>query len=133
EARAFIEYPSAEELQRLTAEMPNAKRTVYGNLDVFTRVDARSTASTYIVTDEPESFRGLQTMTRSEYDAIAQRQDAYVREQEMIVIDGEISNAPEVRTPARLIIERRNANVAGMQQYLYFPKTTQGEPEVTVI
>ena len=72
-------------------------------------------------------------MSRAEYDAIAQRQDAYVREQEMIVIDGDISNAPEVRTPARLIIERANANVAGMQQYLYFPKASAGEPEVTVI
>ncbi|MBF6599082.1 MAG: phosphoenolpyruvate carboxykinase [Dehalococcoidia bacterium] len=133
EARAFIDNPSYDELARLTAEMPNAKRTVYGSADVFTRVDARSSASTYIVTDDPDSFRGLQTMTRAEYDAVAGRQDAYVREQEMIVIDGEISNAPEVRTPARLIIERRNANVAGMQKYLYFDKRTAGEPEVTVI
>ncbi|MEX0749271.1 MAG: phosphoenolpyruvate carboxykinase (ATP), partial [Dehalococcoidia bacterium] len=119
--------------RRMTAEMPNAKPTAFGNLDVLTRVDARSTASTYIVSDDPESLFGLQVMSRSDYDAIAQRQDAYVREQEMIVIDGDISNAAEVRTPARLIIERRNANVAGMQKYLYFDKAAAGEPAVTII
>jgi phosphoenolpyruvate carboxykinase (ATP) len=50
----------------------------------------------------------------------------------MIVIDGYISNAPEVQTAARLVIERANANVAGMQKYLYFPRQ-EGEPQVTVI
>src|SRR5207253_5935898 len=46
EARAFIDNPPHEDLRKMVAEMPNAKPTVYGNLDVFTRVDARSTAST---------------------------------------------------------------------------------------
>ena len=72
-------------------------------------------------------------MSRAEYESIAARQDAYVREQEMIVVDGYISNAPEVQTAARLIIERRNANVAGMQKYLYFERARGGEPAVTVI
>ncbi len=133
EAKRFIDNPSQEELHQFTSEMENAKRTVYENLDVFTRVDARSTASTYIVTDEPEAFHGLQTMTRTEYDSIKEIQERYIRDQEMIVIDGEISNSPEVQTAARLIIERRNANVAGMQKYLYFERTTQGEPLITII
>ena len=133
EARAFIDNPSQDELRRLTAAMPNARPTSFGNIDVVTRVDSRSTASTYIVTDDPAAFEGLQTMTREAYAAIAARQDAYVRDQEMIVIDGDISNAPEVRTPARLIIERANANVAGMQKFLYFAKSSPGEPVVTVI
>ena len=132
-ARAFIDNPGQDELRRMTAEMPNAAPTAFGNLDVLTRVDARSTASTYIVSDDPESLPGLQVMSRADYDAIARSQDKYVREQEMIIIDGDISNAPEVRTPARLIIERRNANVAGMQEYLYFEKATGGEPAVTII
>jgi phosphoenolpyruvate carboxykinase (ATP) len=72
-------------------------------------------------------------MSRADYEAIARLQEAYVRDQEMIIIDGEISNAPEVRTPARLIIERRNANVAAMQRYLYFERTSASEPAVTVI
>ncbi len=133
DARAFLDNPGHDELRRMTAEMPNAHPTAIGNLDVLTRVDARSTASTYIVSDDPESLHGLQVMSRADYDAIARRQDEYLREQEMIVIDGDISNAPEVRTPARLIVERRNANVAGMQKYLYFERAAGGEPAVTVI
>jgi len=133
QARAFIDNPSHEELRAMTADMPNAYPTSFGSLDVLTGVDSRSTASTYIVTDDPASLHGLQTMSRADYDKIAARQDAYVREQEMIVIDGDISNAPEVRTAARLIIERRNANVAGMQKYLYFDKASPGEPASTMI
>jgi phosphoenolpyruvate carboxykinase (ATP) len=133
EARAFIDNPSQDDLRQMTAAMPNAHPTSFGNLDVLTRVDARSTASTYIVTDDPDAFFGLQTMSRADYEKIVERQEAYIRDQEMIIIDGEISNAPEVRTPARLIIERRNANVAGMQKFLYFEKTTSAEPASTII
>jgi phosphoenolpyruvate carboxykinase (ATP) len=131
-AKQFIDNPSHKDLRRLTEEMPNTDNTVYGNLNVQTRVDSRSTASTYIVTDNPEAHRGHQTMTRQEYEKIVRLQEAYMLDQEMIVIDGNISNAEEVQTPARLIIERRNANVAGMQKFLYFPREG-GEPEVTVI
>lgn len=133
QARAFIDNPSHDELRKMTAAMPNAQPTAFDNLDVLTRVDARSTASTYIVTDDPDSYFGLQTMSRKDYDGITRMQEEYIREQEMIVIDGEISNAPEVRTPARLVIERRNANVAGMQKYLYFEKSAPSDPAVTVI
>jgi phosphoenolpyruvate carboxykinase (ATP) len=112
--------------------MPNAKATACGSVDVFTRVDARSSGSTYIVTDDPEAHRGHQTMPRAEYDRIARLQDEYVAEQPMIVIDGYISNAEEVQTAARLAIERANANVAGMQKFLYFERTG-GEPELIVI
>jgi phosphoenolpyruvate carboxykinase (ATP) len=37
-----------------------------------------------------------------------------------------------VQAAARLIIERANANVAGMQKFLYFPRE-DGDPEVTVV
>ena len=131
-ARVFIHDPSQEELREFAAEMPNSKRTAQDNIDTFTRVDARSAGSTYIVTDDPEAHRGHQTMPRARYEEIAAKQDAYVRDQEMIVIDGYISNAPEVQTPARLIIEKGNANVAGMQKFLYFERTS-GDPAVTVI
>ncbi len=131
-AKTFIDNPSHKDLRRLTEEMPNAHNTVYGNLNVQTRVDSRSTSSTFIVTDNPEAHRGHQTMTRADYQKIVDLQEAYMLDQEMIVIDGHISNAPEVQTPARLIIEKANANVAGMQKFLYFPREG-GEPEVTVI
>src|SRR3990172_6838867 len=131
-ARSIIDNPSQDELRALTAEMPNARPTALGNVDVFTRVDSRSAGATYIVTDDPESFRGLQTMSRGRYEALSAVQDAYIAEQEMIQIDGHISNAPEGQAAARLIIERRNANVAGMQKFLYFDREG-GEPQVTVI
>jgi phosphoenolpyruvate carboxykinase (ATP) len=131
-ARQFIDNPSHKDLRKLTAEMDNAHHTVFGNLNVQTRVDARSAGSTYIVTDTPEKYRGLQTMSRAEYQKIVDRQEAYMLDQEMIVIDGYISNAPEVQAAARLIIEKSNANIAGMQKFLYFPREG-GEADVTVI
>src|SRR6266850_6084221 len=55
----------------------------------------------------------------------------------MLVVDGYIGNDPEFRTAARLIIEKSNANIAGMQQILYYPATPHEletfEPTVTVI
>ena len=130
--REVIDNPSQDLLRRLTLQMPNARRTACGSVDVFTRVDARSSGSTYIVTDDPEAHRGHQTMGRTEYEEIARLQDEYIAGQAMIVIDGYISNAEEVRTSARLVIESANANVAGMQKFLYFERAG-GEPQLTVI
>ena len=49
----------------------------------------------------------------------------------MVVIDGYIGNDPEMRTAARLTIERANANIAGMQQKLYFPRRTAASRRCT--
>src|SRR3990172_2967158 len=130
--REVVDNPPQDLLRRLTLRMPNARPTAGGSVDVFTRVDARSSGSTYIVTDDPEAHRGHQTMARAEYEKVARLQDKYVADQAMIVIDGYISNAEEVRTSARLLIESANANVAGMQKFLYFERNG-GEPELTVI
>jgi phosphoenolpyruvate carboxykinase (ATP) len=51
----------------------------------------------------------------------------------MIQIDGYIGNDPEMRTAARLLMEKRFANIAGMQQKLYFERNDGAEPEVRVI
>lgn len=131
-ARRLIDNPSHKDLRTFTSQMENSHSTVYGNYNTFTRVDSRSTSSTYIVTDHPENHRGLQTMSREEYATVVALQESYMAGQEMIVIDGYISNAPEVQTAARLVIEKRNANVAGMQKFLYFPREG-GQPTVTVI
>ena len=40
-------------------------------------------------------------------------QDAYIAEHDMIQIDGYIGNDPEMRTAARLLMEKRYANIAG--------------------
>ena len=130
--RVVLDNPPQEQLRRLTLQMPNAKRTAYGSVDVFTSVDSRSSGSTYIVTDTPEEYRGHQTMPRAEYEEITRLQEEYIAGRPMIVIDGYISNAKEVQTAARLVIERANANVAGMQKFLYFERA-DGDPQVTVI
>jgi phosphoenolpyruvate carboxykinase (ATP) len=123
--------PSPEELRSFTEEMPQCRITEFGNVNVQTRVLSRSAASTHVVTEDPSTTSG-KSMTRAEYDRIAKLQDEYLAQRDTVVIDGYIGNDPELRTAARLTIERANANIAGMQQKLYFPREA-GEPEVQVI
>jgi phosphoenolpyruvate carboxykinase (ATP) len=127
--------PAPEELRELTASMPNARPTVHDNYNVETRVVARSKASTYIVSDHPVNHSD-QTISRAEGARIAGLQDAYISGRDMLVIDGYIGNDPEHRVPARLYIEQSNANIAGMQQALYFAAEDAGpdfQPRLTVI
>jgi phosphoenolpyruvate carboxykinase (ATP) len=131
-ANTIIANPSQDDLHAFTAEMPNCRRTEFGNLNVQTKVDSRSTRSTYIVTDQPEQHSD-QTITREEGRRIAELQDAYIANQDMVVIDGWIGNDPQFRVAARLVIEKANANIAGMQQYLYYTDDLPAEPQVTVI
>ena len=121
--------PTAEELRSFTEEMPEARLTEFGNVNVQTTVLSRSAASTYVVDRESSG----KTMSRTDYETIARLQDAYIAEHDMIVIDGYIGNDPEMRTAARLVMEKRYANIAGMQQKLYFERADGAEPEVRVI
>ena len=133
EARRMIENPDQAELRKLTARMPNARHTIYDNYNVQTRVDARSTKSTYIVTDDPSSTSS-QTVPPEEGRKWAEIQDRFIKNQEMVLIDGYIGNDGAFLTPARLIIEARNANIAGMQQLLYYPVDGKPhQPEITMI
>ena len=132
EAANVIENPSPDEAKALAAEMPNATPTGYGNLNVQTEVVSRSKSSTFIVTDEPDGQN--QAITREEGHKWAEAQDAYIAERDMVVIDGYIGNDPDFRTAARLYIEAANANIAAMQQQLYFtPEDGDHEPELTVV
>jgi phosphoenolpyruvate carboxykinase (ATP) len=132
QAKRAIENPSAAEVKELAAQMPSARWTKYGNLNVQTKVLARSKRSTYLVTDEPDGQN--QWITTDEAAKWADRQDEYIGGQEMVQIDGYIGNDPEFRTPTRLFVEAANANIAGMQQHLYFgPPEDDFEPELTVI
>ena len=134
--KEIIWNPSAEELRRLTEEMSNTRITRHDNTNTQTRVDSRSKLSTYVVTDTPE-LHDSQTITREEYERVAKFQNDYIRGCEMILVDGFIGNDSEFRVPARLIIERSNANVAGMQKHLYYPATEEEvrtfEPRLTII
>jgi phosphoenolpyruvate carboxykinase (ATP) len=136
EPKSTIWNPSREELRRFAEEMPNAKKTEFDNLNVATRVVSRSKLSTFIATDRREEHSD-QTITREEYARVAKLQDDYIRTRDMLVIEGFIGNDPQFRTPARLIIEKANANIAAMQDILYYPASAAElesfEPEVTVI
>src|ERR1700675_3973853 len=132
QAKRVIENPSPEEVRELAAKMPTARPTKYGNLNVQTQVLARSKRPTFLVTDDPAG----QTQALSTDDAAkwVGRQDEYIAGREMVVIDGYIGTDPEFRTPTRLYVEAANANIAGMQQQLYFgPPEDDFEPELTVI
>jgi phosphoenolpyruvate carboxykinase (ATP) len=129
QARATHDNPSPAELRAFTEQMPKCRVTEFDNVNVQTRVTSRSAGSTYVVAERSSG----KTMTREEFDRIAGLQDDYLREQEVVVIDGSIGNDPSFRTPARLSIERANANIAGMQQKLYFAPADGQEPEVHVV
>jgi phosphoenolpyruvate carboxykinase (ATP) len=128
--------PTADRLRELAEKMPNAVVTEFGNVAVKAKVDSRSTRSTYIVDDSTNATK--QTMTRTEFDRIAAEQDAYIAGSHVVVVDGYIGSDPAFRSRARLIIEAANANVAGMQQQLYYPvgddyDPAAWEPDTTVI
>lgn len=136
EPKSVVWNPTPQQLRQFAEQMPNARPTEFGNLNVATRVVSRSKLSTFIATDTPEQHSD-QTITRAEYARIAKMQDDYIRQQDMLVIEGYIGNDPEFRVPARLIIEKANANIAAMQDILYYPATAEEiasfEPTVTVI
>jgi phosphoenolpyruvate carboxykinase (ATP) len=134
-ARTLRYNPSARELQALTSHMPQARRTSFGNYNVQTKVVSRSSESTYLVTDDPTETTG-KSIPRAEAARVAALQDAYVAEQPMLVIDGYLGNDPEQRSRVRLYIEEANANIAGMQQQLYFPPDAPADewlPELSLI
>ena len=131
-AANVVENPSPDEVKELAARMSNARPTRYGNLNVQTEVVSRSKRSTFIVTDEPDGQN--QSITSEEGLRWAEAQDEYIAEQEMIQIDGYIGNDLDFRMPVWFFIEAANANIAGMQQQLYFdPDGDVHEPELTVV
>src|SRR5690349_9651504 len=134
---ATVEWnPSTERLRELAEKMPNASVTEFGNVNIKTRVDSRSTKSTFIVDDSTNATK--QTISRDEFNRIAAEQDAYIAGTHMVVVDGYIGSDPQFRTRARLVMEAANANVAGMQKQLYYPvdgdyQAATWEPDTTVI
>ncbi len=135
DARSVQANLSAEELKQLAAEMPNARETRHGNVNVQTEVLSRSKASTFVVLDDPEGS-SQQAISREEGERIAALQDEHIAGLDMIVVDGYIGNDPDFRTPTRLYVDAANANIAGMQRQLYFDLDDVGdgfEPELTVI
>ncbi|MDP8957816.1 MAG: phosphoenolpyruvate carboxykinase [Actinomycetota bacterium] len=131
-SRSVEHRPSREELRRYSEAQPNARISEFGNVNLHTRARARSKGSTLIVSDDP-SHHTDPTLDRASYEELAVRQDRYLEDQEVIVLDGFIGDHPDARMPTRLVVERTNANLAAMQQLLYFPPEERFEPELTVI
>ena len=134
-AKSVAVNPTQEEFKTWVEQMPNAQKTEFDNFNVKARVTARSAGSTFVVTDDPSSVSKA-TMPRSEYETVAATQEAYIAEQDMILIEGYIGpeNSP-LKRPARVYIERANANIPAMQQQLYYPKDADWREEdaLTVI
>ncbi|HEX9410151.1 MAG TPA: phosphoenolpyruvate carboxykinase [Actinomycetota bacterium] len=130
-AKRIYDNPTPEELRAFTEQMPTCRITEFGNVNIQTRVTSRSSPSTFIVTDDP-GLTDQKTISRTEYEQIAKIQDEYIAGQEMLVVDGYIGNVEGFKTPARLTIEKANANIAGMQQKLYY-EGARVPPDVHVI
>ncbi|MGH3926622.1 MAG: phosphoenolpyruvate carboxykinase (ATP), partial [Pseudonocardiaceae bacterium] len=121
-AKSVAANSTQDELKAMVAQMPNATLTEFDNWNVKARVTARSGGSTFIVTDDP-GRTSKQTMSRADYEAAAAQQDAYIASCDMILVEGYIG--PEnssMKVPARVYVERANANIPAMQQQLYYAK-----------
>jgi len=130
-ARSVTVDPTQEELRGWVQElMPNVTLTEFGNLNYQARIKSRLAGSTFFVSDEPT---GKPTISRSEAAEWAAKQDAYIAEQDMVLMRGYIGPDPGFRTAAQLYIERANSNIPGMQDQLYFEPDEGFEPEFTVI
>lgn len=122
--------PTQSELQILMEKNPQAQRTNKGNYSIRTRVTARSNESTFFVHDTPNSRPAI---TREEYQKLATMQDEYLAQHDSIQIDGYIGPDPDFRVACRLLVESANANIAAMQQQLYFPVDEHFTPVFSII
>ena len=134
-AKSVAENPTQDDFREWVAQMPNAVKTEFDNYNVKTEVTARSAGSTFIVTDDPSSVSKA-TMPTEEYQQVVARQEAYIAAADMILIEGYIGpeNSP-LKRPARVYIEKSNANIPAMQTQLYYPKDADWREEdaLTVI
>ena len=64
-----------------------------------------------MVTDDPD-LTDQKTMSRAEYETVARLQDEFIADQDLVVVDGYIGNVEDFQTPARLTIEKAQANIA---------------------
>ena len=130
-ARSVLVNPSQAEMRDLVfAHMPRVTQTEFGNLNYRAAVKARLSGSTFFVAD---SEIHQNRISRAEADEWARRQDEYIAGRDMILIEGYIGPDLGFRTACRLYIEATQANIAAMQQQLYFAPGDDFEAEFTVI
>ncbi|MGV8027250.1 MAG: phosphoenolpyruvate carboxykinase [Anaerolineaceae bacterium] len=122
--------PSQSDFQSMMEGNPHAIKTNRGNYSIETQVTARSSESTFFVCEE---FTGKPSINRAEYEKMAALQDEYISKQEMVLVEGNIGPDPDFRVPCRLIVERTHANIAAMQQQLFFPSREHLQAKFTII
>ncbi|MDX1619541.1 MAG: phosphoenolpyruvate carboxykinase [Nitriliruptorales bacterium] len=133
EARSVERNPSQEQMREWVLElMPDERVTVteFDNINYRARSTARLAPSTFFVADGPT---GKPTISSDEAAEWARKQDEYIADQDMILIEGYIGPDPEFRTAARLFMEKANANVPAMQQQLYFDPDDDHDARFTVV
>ncbi len=130
-AKSVAVNPTQVEMRAWVLEhMPRIRETVHGNLNYEAVVTARLGGSTFFVS-ETENHKNR--TSRADYEMWAGRQDAYIADRDMILIEGYIGPDPEFQTGSRLYIEKTQANIPAMQQQLYFPGDGSWNADFTVI
>lgn len=130
-ARSITPNPSQNDLRDWAQRfLVRVTETEFGNLNYRAQVTARLKNSTFFVSDTEIHQNRI---SREEADEWARRQDEYITTRDMIAVEGYIGPDPSFRTGARMMIEKTQANIAGMQSQLYFPPGQDWEPEFTVL
>ena len=131
EAKTIAVNPSQQQLRRWVLDyMANVTETEFGNLNYQADVTARLSGSTFFVADRKIHQNRI---PRAEFNEWAARQDAYISDKDMILVEGYIGPDPDFRTGCRLFMERTQANIPAMQQQLFFPRDDAWTPVFTVI
>ncbi len=130
-AKSVAVNPSQQQMRAWVLEyMPRVTETEFGNLNYRAVVTARLSRSTFFVAGE-EIYQNR--ISRPEFEQWAAKQDAYIADNDMIVIEGYIGPDPDFRSGCRLYMERTQANIPAMQEQLYFPRDDDWAPMFTVI
>ena len=128
----LTERPTRETLRALTLAMPNARVTQHGNVNVQNHVPNWSCEATFLVADHPE-LSSHRAMSRCDEAGIATLQERYADRRDMIALNGAIGGGASCRLRVRLYVESSCANIAAVQEMLYFPPDgDEDAPEATV-
>ncbi|MPZ54202.1 MAG: phosphoenolpyruvate carboxykinase (ATP), partial [Acidimicrobiia bacterium] len=130
-AKSVAVNPSQDDLRQWTLElMPRITVTEFDNLNYQAEKTARLAGSTFFISEEEIHQNRI---ARAEANEWAQRQDDYIADRDMVLIEGYIGPDPDFRTGTRLFMEKANSNIPAMQRHLYFDPDDEYEPEFTVI
>ena len=130
-AGSVVANPTQAQMREWVLEsMPRVTVTEFDNINYQAEVKARLAPSTFFVT-EVENYKNR--ISRAEYEEWAAKQDAYIADKDMVLIEGYIGPDPNFQTGSRLYMEKSQSNIPALQQQLYFPKDENWVPEFTVI